>query len=189
MDVKEELVQWKRLSGEFVELSQLVMKSESNSFLKQVGAKTPSEEEREEARREVGRRGGRDGVWDRLRAVQVERERIGQELRTWIRRSGLKAVLPLLDGKSYEQLLLAAGRLEISRLTPDPGKIGALPAGAESDVRSLVREFGGGKYQVTHPAIEGSEDRREFLEFGGAPKEREFMEVLSSWGLRIQEGE
>lgn len=189
VDVKEALARREALRSELVRLFQLVMASESDSFLRQVGARIPSEEERGKARREVALLGGKHRAWDRIKEVQGEQERIGQELRTQLQRVGLKAILPLLEAESYEQLLDAAGRMQIYRLTPEWREVGALPVGSEPDVKAVVREFGGGKYQIAHPAVGDSEERREVLEFGGPSKDRDLTEVLAAWGLRIREGD
>jgi hypothetical protein len=165
-----------------------MMRSESNSFLKQLGASMPTDEEREAARREVIRRGGRDTVWERLREAGAEKERLGQDLRTELRRNGLRAMLPMLDVPSYERLLLATGRIEVTRLAPERQKLGALPAGAEAEVRAVVQECGRGTYRITYPAVHESEERSEALEFAGVPKAQDVMEVLTAYGLSVREG-
>ncbi len=189
MNLTEVIERRETLGGELGRLFQLVMAAESDAFLKQARVKVrPSEEEQEAARREVAVMGGKQKVWDTIKEILDQRGQIGQELRTEIRKVGLKGILPLLDVDFYERLLEATGRIEIRRLSSERREIGSLPAGSEQDVRAIVREFGGGKYQVTHPAVGDSEERREVLEFGGPPKDRELSELLVGWGLRNRQG-
>lgn len=183
MDLKEALEESESLGGELGRLFPLVVASESDTFLRQAKVKVPSEEERENARREVARLGGRQRVWDRIQEIVAERERIRRELRIHVRKVGLRGVLSLLDTDSYERFLQVAGQIRIRRLAPERREIGSLPAGSEADVKAVLREMGGGKYEVTHPGGEDSEEKRELQEFGGPPKAEELMEVLAQWGL------
>jgi hypothetical protein len=80
-------------------------------------------------------------------------------------------------------------RVDLDVLGLERRTLGALPAGIEPEVKGIVREFGGGKYQVTYPALGGSEERREVLEFGGPPKDLDLSDILPRWGLSAQEGE
>jgi hypothetical protein len=186
VDVAEVLNQRKALSSEFVELLELLFRSEGIPRVSEIAGVILSEEQQAEARREMNRRGGMHEVLGKLKVIQTGLDRIAQNLRAELRKNGLKSILHLLDAALYEELLVAVERIELLRVAPERRRLGALPAGIEPEVKAIVREFGGGKYQVTYPALGGVEERREVLEFGGPSRDLDLSDLLSRWGLRTE---
>jgi hypothetical protein len=154
VDVAEVLSQRKALSTELYELIGLFLRSESIPRVTEFAGELLSEEQRAEARREINRRGGTHEVLSKLSEIRTGLDQIARDLRAELRKNGLKSMLRLLDAASYEQLLEATERIELLRLAPERRRLGVLPAGIEPEVKAIVREFGGGKYQCHTPRSE-----------------------------------